>query len=322
MAALHRPTCDGNWTIKAIGDACAGNATNYDELRQGLAQLAIDGCKPFIPRYESSTGEPKPDPEPESGPASKPGEWSPKLDLEPESKSEEPSSEPDPELKSKPEPDPDYEPMVKLLNKFKERVDKMDGTVNDPRIDAVLDISRKLCRMGGAVPLLGPALNVVSEILGGVEQARENINDLIEVWRVKKTAMSLSYARSSYAPRLQMLRRVSDVSDYIIALNDVIRDAAEDSKQRISAKVGEIVTCLSDVKEAVMSFGERGFLQKFFRASKHAKTLMKLDEKIKISSKVSNETCSSNQSNCSCKIAVIALIERSTNASPNGDSKR
>lgn len=78
-----------------------------------------------------------------------------------------------------------------------------------------------------------------------------------------------------------MLQRVSDVSDYIIALNDVVRDAAEDSKQRISAKVDEIVTCLSDVKEAVMSFGQRGFLQKFFRASKHAKTLMKLDEKIK-----------------------------------------
>ena len=201
MAALHRPTCDGNWTITAIGDACDGNATNYDELRRGLAQLTIDGCKPFIPRYESSTGEPEPDPEPESGPESKPGEWSPKLDLEPESKSEEPSSEPDPEPESKPEepssepdpepeskpePDPDSEPMVKLLNKFKERVDKMDDTVNDPRIDAVLDISRKLCRMGGAVPLLGPALNVVSEILDGVEQARENINDLIEVWRVKK----------------------------------------------------------------------------------------------------------------------------------------
>jgi len=113
-------------------------------------------------------------------------------------------------------------------------------------------------KVGSAVPLLGPTCTVAMDILAEVRANADKADDVIEAGR-------------RVVDTLKMLE--------VMAANMHLLGAAE--RRDLESLMGELQAMLFDVKDLVCSFGKSGWFKRAMQLGKHAKTLKKLDARIR-----------------------------------------
>lgn len=143
--------------------------------------------------------------------------------------------------------------VVHKVDKALAYAERTSGTLQD-----VLSAADILLRVGEAVPMFGPACRVVCEILDEVRASVEKVDDVLEAGRRVVDTLKVLAILKDHLARLKPLECVE--------LESVMRG---------------VEALLRDVKEVLLAFRSRGWFKRATQLGRHAKTLKKLDRRIR-----------------------------------------
>ena len=148
--------------------------------------------------------------------------------------------------------------MEAIIAEFEQVLHEMSRMVGNA--GAVVSTAQTAIEIvGDAVPVFGGAFRALNKILTAVQRAYELADDIVEVgW---------------------------SAVDYLKLLIKVGRKALDmkgEAEREVKGAIGEVVSLLDELSEAVGQFGNRGFVRRMWRAgTESAKTLKSLDGKIR-----------------------------------------
>eukprot|EP00966_Prymnesium_polylepis_P285578 6596728-Prymnesium_polylepis.1 len=125
-------------------------------------------------------------------------------------------------------------------------------------VQSGISIAKSILKVGSAVPLLGGACKVAKDILEEVQASADKVDDVMEAGR-----------------------RIVDTLKMLEVMATNLYRLGEAERHDLEVLISELQAMLLDVKEVVSSFGTSGWLKRATKLGKHAKTLKKLDAKIR-----------------------------------------
>ena len=121
-----------------------------------------------------------------------------------------------------------------------------------------LDVAAGVLKVASAVPLFGEPCRVAMEILTDVRMVADKVDDVLEAGR-----------------------RVVDTLKLLEVMSRNLDRLSGQEKADLQALMDELQVMLLDVQSVVRSFGQHGWFKKALQLGKYAKTLKKLDRKIR-----------------------------------------
>eukprot|EP00966_Prymnesium_polylepis_P056412 1305188-Prymnesium_polylepis.1 len=125
-------------------------------------------------------------------------------------------------------------------------------------VQSGLDLAETVLRVASAVPVFGGVCAAAKEVLADVRSCAEKVEDIVEAGR-----------------------RVLDTLKLLEVMARNLSRLGEAERAELESLMAELRAMLIDMQGVVRSFGQRGWLRKTIQLRQHAKTLKKLDRKIR-----------------------------------------